>query len=161
MALSVPSLDEIGEYLQQAAVTEAGADEAPPHDVVKVKVVPGFARRLVRKPRLPVIPPRRSSAEKEVYRFYLENKQALYDASEQNDCGCALYDFGCFTHLVSRLQARKQIECLIRSRQIRFDIGFGTLAERKRVELIDVCRDGETTRKHWSRRLHLPMTVTS
>ena len=44
--VSAPSLDEIGLCLQQASLTEAGADEAPPPDSAVIKLVPGFARHV-------------------------------------------------------------------------------------------------------------------
>ena len=87
-ALSRHEMEHLWLHLARAA-----HNEAPPHDSAVIKFAPGFARRRVRKPRLPVIPSRRSSAEKEVYRAYLENKkQALYDSSSPGEtarcCPC-------------------------------------------------------------------------
>ena len=104
-----------------------------------VKIVAGSNRSLVRTPSHPKTPPRRTAAEKVAFLEWLTSESCITEAADQFDCGCGLYEEGCYNRLVVTLMARKELATLMKSRRVRFSQALAKLKPRKLVELSNAC----------------------
>ena len=80
--------------------------EAQPQRLVKV--VAGRDRSLVRAALHPTMPLRKTAAEKVLFIEWLTSESVIPEAADQFDCGCGLYEEGCYNRLVVTLMARKK-----------------------------------------------------
>jgi hypothetical protein len=104
-----------------------------------VNIVAGPNRSLVRTPSHPKTPPRRTAAEKVAFLEWLTSESCITEAADQFDCGCGLYEEGCYNRLVVTLMARKQLATLMKSRRVRFSQALAKLKPRTLVELRNAC----------------------
>jgi hypothetical protein len=104
-----------------------------------VKIVAGSNRSLVRTPSHPKTPPRRTSAEKVAFLEWLTSESCITEAADQFDCGCGLYEEGCYNRLVVTLMARKELATLMKPRRVRFSHALAKLKPRALVELRNAC----------------------
>lgn len=104
-----------------------------------VKIVAGSNRSLVRTPSHPKTPPRRTAAEKVAFLEWLTSESCITEAADQFDCGCGLYEEGCYNRLVVTLMARKELATLMKSRRVRFSQALAKLKPRALVELRNAC----------------------
>ena len=104
-----------------------------------VKIVAGSNRSLVRTPSHPKTPPRRTSAEKVAFLEWLTPESCITEAADQFDCGCGLYEEGCYNRLVVTLMARKELATLMKPRRVRFSHALAKLKPRALVELRNAC----------------------
>jgi len=94
---------------------------------------------LVRTPSHPKTPPRRTSAEKVAFLEWLTSESCITEAADQFDCGCGLYEEGCYNRLVVTLMARKELATLMKPRRVRFSHALAKLKPRALVELRNAC----------------------
>ena len=99
--------------------TLSGAERLP--------VVKGDDRRTVRTPRHPPSLPRRTAAEKVLFKAHLADEVALTAAGNHCDCGCGLHLHGCYHALVTSLMARRALPDLVKHRLARFTTESRTL----------------------------------
>ena len=104
-----------------------------------VKIVAGPNRSLVRTPSRPKTPPRRTAAEKVSFLEWLTSESCITEAADQFDCGCGLYEEGCYNRLVVTLMARKELATLMKSRRVRFSQALAKLKPWALVELRNAC----------------------
>ena len=104
-----------------------------------VKIVAGSNRSLVRTPSHPKTPPRRTAAEKVAFLEWLTSESCITEAADQFDCGCGLYEEGCYNRLVVTLMARKELATLMKPRRVRFSHALAKLKPRALVELRNAC----------------------
>lgn len=104
-----------------------------------VKIVAGSNRSLVRTPSHPKTPPRRTAAEKVAFLEWLTSESCITEAADQFDCGCGLYEEGCYNRLVVTLMARKELATLMKPRRVRFSQALAKLKPRALVELRNAC----------------------
>ena len=104
-----------------------------------VKIVAGSNRSLVRTPSHPKTPPRRTSAEKVAFLEWLTSESCITEAADQFDCGCGLYEEGCYNRLVVTLMARKELATLMKPRRVRFSQALAKPKPRTLVELRNAC----------------------
>ena len=99
------------------------------------KIIPGYARRIIRPRKQAFTPPRRTSEQKVHYRKWLGDKDVMMTTGDVNDCGCALHEFGCYSFLIATLMAQQKIDKLLETRLTRFKIKFRKLAPATLAEL--------------------------
>ena len=97
------------------------------------------SRSLVRTPSHPKTPPRRTAAEKVAFLEWLTSESCITEAADQFDCGCGLYEEGCYNRLVVTLMARKELATLMKPRRVRFSHALAKLKPRALVELRNAC----------------------
>ena len=135
--LRVDVFDDIGEDDSEAFLDEF--EKMSSSTKAKVKIVAGDKRCLVRPASHPTTPPRKSSAEKVLFIEWLTSESLILEAADQFDCGCGLYEEGCYNKLVVALMASKKLARLLKSRRVRFTTPLAKLKPTKLLELSNVC----------------------